>query len=94
MLHCCIKLDFSSDMPLSLVGAQRSDMSGTFRAKGRFIMPNKSPAVCAAFQQLEVDYCAGKPDSRFAAASQAGLNVVPIVRIYGVTDKGAIFQFK
>lgn len=41
-----------------------------------------------AFQQLEVDYCAGKPDKRFAASSQAGLNVVPIVRIYGVTDEG------
>lgn len=69
-------------------------MYGTLRGRSNKIHSTKSPGVSAAFQQIEVDYCAGKPDSRFAAASQAGLNVVPIVRIYGVTDKGTIFQLK
>jgi hypothetical protein len=42
-----------------------------------------------AFQQLEVDYCAGKPDAKYRSPSQEGLTTVPVVRMYGVTDEGA-----
>ena len=42
----------------------------------------------ADFQQLEVDYCAGKPDGVFCAPSQRGVPQVPILRMYGVTAAG------
>jgi DNA polymerase delta subunit 1 len=44
--------------------------------------------MLADFQQLEVDYCAGKPDSELAVASQRGLQTVPILRMYGITAAG------
>jgi hypothetical protein len=38
------------------------------------------------FQQLEVDYALGRPNARFY---RTDLKVAPIVRLYGVTEKGA-----
>lgn len=40
------------------------------------------------FQQLEVDYCTGRPDASFASPSQRSLSQVPILRMYGVTGAG------
>ena len=39
----------------------------------------------AAFQQLEVDYFLGPPDTRIA---QTDLAEVPILRMYGVSEAG------
>jgi hypothetical protein len=47
----------------------------------------KAP-LSAAFQQLEVDYCAAKPDVKFASHSQKSLSEVPVLRMYGVTEAG------
>jgi hypothetical protein len=46
--------------------------------------------VYTDFQQLEVDYCAGKPDPEYCEPSQRHLQTVPIVRIFGVTDEGML----
>jgi hypothetical protein len=53
-----------------------------------FLSYEYSPSFCAAFQQLEVDYCAAKPDAKFASDSQRTLQEVPVLRMYGVTEAG------
>jgi DNA polymerase delta subunit 1 len=42
----------------------------------------------ADFQQLEVDYCAAKPDAALAAPAQRALTQAPILRMYGVAAAG------
>lgn len=42
--------------------------------------------AAAAFQQLEVDYFIGEPNSKIM---QTELTEVPILRMYGVTEAGA-----
>ena len=51
-------------------------------------MHHATHGALADFQQLEVDYCATRPDAQFAAPSQRNLQQVPVLRMYGVTMAG------